>query len=87
MSNFGRDLVGNVNCGTANPLMQMVGQMQGMGAQVREEEEERTEEKGRPKRRGEDSTQARNRINVPLCTYVNFTVCVYFRSPMCVPSA
>ena len=58
MSNFGRDLVGNVNCGTANPLMQMVGQMQGMGAQVREEEEERTEEKGRPRRRGEDSTQA-----------------------------
>jgi hypothetical protein len=34
MSAFGRDLIGNVNCGTANPLMQMAGQMQGMGAQV-----------------------------------------------------
>lgn len=37
MSAFGRDLVGNANCGTANPLMQMAGQMQGMGAQVRNE--------------------------------------------------
>ena len=34
MSAFGRDLIGNVNCGTANPLMQMAGQMQGMGAQL-----------------------------------------------------
>ena len=34
MSAFGRDLTGNANCGTANPLMQMAGQMQGMGAQV-----------------------------------------------------
>lgn len=34
MSAFGRDLIGNVNCGTANPLMQMAGQMQGMGQQL-----------------------------------------------------
>jgi len=31
---FGRDLVGAANCGTSNPLMQMAGQMQGMGAQI-----------------------------------------------------
>jgi len=31
---FGRDLVGGAGCGTANPLLSMAGQMQGMGAQL-----------------------------------------------------
>lgn len=37
MSAFGQSLVGNANCGTANPLMQMAGQMQSMGSSVSEE--------------------------------------------------